>query len=86
MNQLDMRSNPKDIRKDQFQYMGRWVDKETFRVFVYDKNGSNKLANSFSEYEKLIASGIWFDTTELAKEKEKSKERKSKNGILHADG
>lgn len=50
------------IRDDQASYLGRWVDKSTFRTFVYDRNGEQKLANSWVEYESMIASGTWHDT------------------------
>lgn len=51
----------------QFNYLGRWVDKEHFRAFVYGLNDQKKLANSYDEYEKLISSGIWFDSVESVK-------------------
>ncbi len=44
---------------DQFLYCGRWVKKAHFRAFVY-KGESQKLANSYAEYEELIGSGLWF--------------------------
>jgi hypothetical protein len=43
----------------QVLYCGRWVDKKIFRAFVYDDKGSQKLANSYPEFESLIASGLW---------------------------
>lgn len=43
-------------------YLDRWVDKATFRAFMYDENGNQKLANSWKEYESLLASGIWYAT------------------------
>ena len=45
----------------QVLYCGRWVNKENFRVYVYNLS-SQKLANSYDEYCKLIESGIWFST------------------------
>jgi len=57
------------IRKeDQFLYLGRWVDKSSFRTFVYDGKGK-KLANSYQEYIALIESGLWFNTEQLALDK-----------------
>lgn len=41
-------------------YMGRWVDKDHFRVFVYNDKGEQRLAESFTQYESLLASGLWF--------------------------
>ena len=54
--------NIKDVHAGQFQYLGRWVDKATFRSWVYAKNGDTKLANSYKEFEELTSSGIWFST------------------------
>lgn len=53
--------NIKDIHSGQFQYLDRWVDKKTFRAFVYDKNGNEKLADTYDEFLELTSSGIWFD-------------------------
>lgn len=50
----------KDIHAGQALYLGRWVDKSKFRVFVYDKKGHEKLANTWKEFEDLIASGLWY--------------------------
>jgi len=49
-----------DPHAGQFEYLGRWVDKKTFRTFVYDKDDMQKLANSYDEYQSLLASGLWF--------------------------
>ena len=51
---------------DQVNYEGRWVDRKTFRAFVYSKT-EEKLANNFEEYEFLLASGLWFATKDLTK-------------------
>lgn len=53
-------SRQKAQKVDQFLYLGRWVDKASFRVFVYDREGNSKLANSYKEFEDLTTSGIWF--------------------------
>jgi hypothetical protein len=42
----------------QFLYCGRWVEKDTFRAFVYNKEGK-KLAKSYPEFKSLICSGLW---------------------------
>lgn len=46
---------------DQVEYQGRWVPKEHFRVFVYNKSGE-RLVNSYEEYQEALASGLWFST------------------------
>lgn len=49
-----------DQHKGQFLYLGRWVDKKTFRAFVYDKDGAEKLASSYDEFMNLTSTGTWF--------------------------
>lgn len=44
--------------ENQVYYLGRWVSKDHFRTFVYSDK-EQKLASSWEEYEKLIASGLW---------------------------
>lgn len=62
-------------------YNGRWVDKEFFRVFVYNST-EQKLAESYKEYESLIATGIWFDSKDLANEHKKIKLEEAPQGNL----
>lgn len=76
----------------QFFYLGRWVDKQHFRVFVYGVNGEQKLAESFNDYESLIASGLWFaikpeavKPEDVIKEIAPQGKRKNKNGTLCTD-
>ena len=75
MDQSKKKPVLKEVNAGQFNYLGRWVEKETFRAFVYAENGIEKLANSFDEFETLISSGLWF-----AEKPELSKERKQKHG------
>lgn len=44
----------------QFEYLGRWVNKNNFRAFVYSSNNDQILAKSYQEFESLLASGLWF--------------------------
>jgi hypothetical protein len=76
--------NIKDPHSGQFQYLGRWVDKETFRAWIYDKHGEQKLAGSYKEFEDLTSSGIWF-AKKPEIEKAASKERKLKD-VICANG
>ena len=46
---------------NQVKYLGRWVDRDTFRAFVYNSSGK-KLCNSYDEFERLISSGVWKDS------------------------
>lgn len=64
-----------NIHEKQFVYLGRWVSKEHFRAYVY-KGTEQKLANSHSEFESLIASGLWL----AEKPDVSSKQRKQKYG------
>jgi hypothetical protein len=50
--------------KDQVMYQNRWISKNNFRAFVYGDN-SQKLANSYDEYLRLIESGLWFPSREM---------------------
>ena len=50
---------------EQVEYLGRWIDKKHFRVFVYAKDGSQKLANNYDEYQKMIGNGEWFATKNI---------------------
>lgn len=47
----------------QVLYQGRWVDRSSFRVYVFNTEGK-KLANSYKDYTDLIESGLWFATIE----------------------
>lgn len=60
---------------EQVMYNNRWVDKSTFRAFVYSDNEC-KLANSYSEFESLIATGTWF----VSKPEPVFKMKRVKNG------
>lgn len=83
---------------DQVEYLGRWVDKEHFRVFVYNDTGQ-KLVNSYDEFKALIGSGLWFPTkdgieikvpnatsleVEIPKDELKTKRKKAKNQFRQA--
>jgi len=55
-----MGQDKKSPKSDQAFYLGQWVDKKTFRAFVYDNQGNEKLADSYAEFESLTTSGIWY--------------------------
>lgn len=65
-------SGVKPKAEEQFLYLGRWVDKKGFRAFVYNKQGEQKLADSYQEFENLIASGLWFDVRQEVSPKRKN--------------
>lgn len=69
----------KNVIHGQFQYLGRWVNKDQFRAFVYNAKGEQTLADNYSEYEKLTNSGIWFDTIDNAKNIKKVATQKVEN-------
>ena len=73
----------KSNASDQIFYLGKWVDRKYFRVFVYRKD-EEKLANSAEEFESLIKSGIWFDSKESIP-KENRKIRKSADANAEPD-
>lgn len=45
----------------QVEYLGRWVDKDSFRTFVYNQE-DQLLVKSWEEYQEVIASGLWFSS------------------------
>ena len=45
-------------------YLGRIVPKEGFRTFIYSPDGSQKLVESWDEFESHMETGIWFATPE----------------------
>lgn len=78
MNQIRQIKNQQD---NQFLYLGRWVNKEHFRAFVYNDKHEQKLANSYQEFESLTQSGVWFASKPASLPK-----RKAKDGISSSDG
>lgn len=47
-------------KSEQILYLGRWIPKENFRVFVYNKSGC-QLVNSYDEFKSMVSSGLWED-------------------------
>ncbi len=43
-------------------YKGRPVSEEGFRAFVYSKDGTRRLVNSWKEFEAHLQTGVWFDS------------------------
>lgn len=74
-------ANPRNVITGQFQYLGRWVNKDQFRAYVYNDKGDQKLADSYHEYEQLISSGLWF-AVKPEKIVAVSKERKPKDDTI----
>ena len=71
-----MKQNKNQKPVEQVMYLDKFVDKDTFRAFVYREN-EQKLANSYEEFESLIASGLWFVTKsdiKVVKKREKKLE------------
>lgn len=62
--------------KEHVLYQGRMVPKQGFRAFVYSFDNKSRVANSWEEYEKLVASGTWFATREKALEKPRRKKER----------
>lgn len=81
------------MQEDMVCYDGRLVPKQGFRVFVYAKDGSQILVNSWEEYELALDSGQWFShkdkvnliiSDDYIKEKTKGK-RGRKKRVDHDD-
>ncbi len=47
-------------------YLGRLVSKENFRTFIYSPDGSQRLVESWDEYERFMETGLWFALKEDA--------------------
>ena len=45
---------------DHVLYLGKMVPKASFRAFVHNAKGEEKLANSWAEYQQLLDSCVWF--------------------------
>jgi hypothetical protein len=48
-------------------YLGRIIDKENFRAFIYGTGGQTKLVESWEEFEANMQTGVWFASKEDAK-------------------
>ncbi len=68
------------------QYKGKFVPKNSFRAFVHNAEGQY-LANSYEEFEALIASKEWYVTkAEALKPKPKPKLKKAKTDDADSPG
>jgi hypothetical protein len=41
-------------------YNGKKVLKEHFRAFLYGANSTRILAHNYAEFQRLLATGVWF--------------------------
>jgi hypothetical protein len=55
-------------------YKGRTMCCDDFRTWIYGKNDTKKLVNSWSEYEDHINGGEWYSTKEEAEATPKQEE------------
>jgi hypothetical protein len=78
-NYRDLKMKQVDVHiEEQFKYLNKYVNKRHFRAFVYSDH-SETLANNYEEFEKLIGTGIWFESKEaLAESKKLPDKKKSK--------
>ena len=58
---------------DYVNYKGRCVLREGFRVFVYAEDGTQKLVNSWNEYQNAIGSGQFYDVQPPLKTRKKER-------------
>ena len=72
-------ANKANQSENQIMYLGRWVDKNTFRAFVYNDEGQ-KLANTYEEFKELIESGLWFTEKKKPEPPLIDKGRRKKHG------
>lgn len=57
-------------------YQGRIVSKKNFRTFIFASDGSQKLVESWDEYQAHMQTGVWFSSLEDIKPK--TRQRRSK--------
>lgn len=55
-------------------YCGRLVEKDTFRVFIYNANLEKKLIESWDVFVAHMETGLWFSTSKAAREAKKCAE------------
>jgi hypothetical protein len=56
-------------------YLGRLVSKNNFRAFIYGADGTQRLVESWKEFEAHMQTGLWFATAEEVKPKSIPKSR-----------
>ena len=54
------------MRNEPAIYNGKIIDKKNFRVYIYSPDDTQKLVESWEEYERHMADGLWFATKEDA--------------------
>lgn len=74
MNKIKTTDSKKNA-SDQVMYKGTWTDKKYFRAFLFNEKGETQLANSYDEYEKMIASGVWFTDEKIPASKDMRKQK-----------
>jgi hypothetical protein len=47
-------------------YLGKIVNKQNFRAFIYGADGQKRLVESWEAFEASMQSGIWFPTRKEA--------------------
>ena len=58
------------------KYRGMPFPKKHFRTTVYGANKARKVANSWEEYQDLVATGLWFDDKRKVEEMTAANEKK----------
>lgn len=67
-------------KEDLVMYLDRKVPRKNFRAYVYSRDGQEKIAESYEEYELCISGDKWFSTKEETQEEsEKDKKIARKN-------
>ena len=59
----------------QVKFLGRYIPKEHFRAFVYNKNNEQKLVDSWDEFEEAMSEGIWFAEKQKVVTKSRTRKR-----------
>lgn len=67
-------------------YNGREVESEHFRAFVYGADGQQMLANSWDEYQRLLASGDWIAFKENVSRETIAPPKRQRKKVKHDNG
>lgn len=60
------------------KYLGKIVNREQFRVFIYSADDQKRLVESYDEFEMYMATGVWFATIEEAQSQNELKKQDEK--------
>lgn len=60
-------------------YLGKIINTENFRAYIYNTEGSKKLIESWRDFENHMATGLWFPKKSEVLEMQKIKKKQESN-------